>query len=1391
MAKRYFNWKLAVVLLIGFAVLGATAVSLRQWQRSQSTERGLEAGLDAYKQQKWEEAARNLGRYLAVNRDDVAALLKYAEAQLNIRPAEPNKVQQAIAAYRAVLRIDKSNSEAAMRLTEIYLGIGSPGEAELIAKRQLEANKDPELRRMLALALAGQRKFAEASVELKSIIADHPDRILAYETLGQLTEQRPENFSDPPAHWFNQAVENNPSSAWAHIIRASFHLRSEDQAEALADLEQAEKLDLSDPDIRLRLAMEFINVDVLDKAEEHLAAMQATKPMDQTLWQTWAQLALKSQSQTKMAEVAESGLKELSSQPWDFMPTATELFIRGGQLDRATECISKMRQKDLLPATVAFLEGLVAEQKGQTYEAVKSWRRAIELGNKSPQIRLALASVLSRSGDTQSALGELRSLVSERPNSFNARMALLRLLARTGNWAETADQARRAMQLSPENLEANLHYLRAQINLLAAQATAENAQSYQDIESQLAALEKATTDGAADVNLLQFQLAMQQSDFTRAETLLAELKKGHPSQSRIALSEAELFTAQEKTDEAISTLKQALKESPEAVELVSYFGILLLRQGNHEECEAVIKNALARIEQTNAQRELGLLLAQIYTQQGEQDKAYELLKTLTERLRNDIPLKRRLLACERVVSDPEKAQQIVNDIKALEGEDGWQWRYEQARVWFTGEDLHERYPQIISLLQENLLANPDDQASRALLAAAYDRAGKLQLAISTYREALSRSPDDLRIIIPAVAALYRAKEYDRADDILRHASQEKLYHPDLQLLQLQSHLRRGELGTASDILQDILRRDPNDHAACLSLALIKMRQNQFAEAEQLLAKLKAQEPNSLPVTYAQIQLNIRQGKAKEALRLCNEIVENLDNASAHILRARTYTTVGQTKQAAEDLERATTIEPNNIEVWIARSEFYRSMNRLDLAIADIEQALSLAPENVQIQKRAISMLLASSQRDSVDKGRAILYRALESNPEDIELRLSKARLLLAEGTAPAIQNAEQVLQNITEEHPAMAQAWVLLGEISLRQGLPARAVDAAMRGLVHQRNDKSLLLLKARAEAARSPALAIPTFKSLREIDPNDSDIAVRLAMTYIAADESKKAVDLLEKQLISCEDVPEHRRVNTALAVALYKYGDKENAQKKFDLLLQSAPDDPAPLFARVQLLTEDELWSQLNQNVTQWCQSNPEDVNTPITIAGRLAGFENKQAKEVAEDLLRGVLERDPNNLSAMSKFAMLLQVAGRNTESAKLYQKILELSPDNVIAMNNLAWIMCEEQNNYHEALELAQRGLKIAPQYVDLIDTRGVVYYRLGEFEKAIQDFTRCLELYPNRVSSAVASRFHLARAFVKLGQTNKAIQHLNEALNSYSRIGGLSAADLTEAQRLLEQIQGGG
>jgi tetratricopeptide (TPR) repeat protein len=1388
---RYFNWKLAAVLFISLFVLGVGAFALRQWHKNNQTQQGLIRGTKAYEEGRWQEAAEYLGRYLAVRRDDISVLHKYADAQLKIRPTKRNHVQQAIEAYRTILRVDKNNSEAITKLLDIYLRIG-PGEAELIARRQLETSSDPELRRMLALALMAQRKFTEAADTLSAVLQEHPDQVSAYEALGQLVEQRPQDFDEEPAYWFNKAVENNPTSALAYIIRAAFHRRHDEVPGALADLERAESGDLSDASVRLRLAEEFIQCGDLEKAETHLIAVQEAMPKDQGLWRIWAQYARRTQSEETMLKIAEDGLKVLSSQPWDFMPIAVDLYIQCGRFDDANDCIAKLDQKNISPVSVAFLRGSVAAQQGRLREAVRYWRQSLDAGNTSPQVRLALASALSRLGDVQSAMRHLRLLISERPDVAEAHLGLAELFARFGNWIKVAEHANRASELRPDDPEAVLLYLQAQIKLLLRNPASQGMEydpRVEAIEAQLAVL-KQGLGSPGDVMLLEFELALRQGHFAEAEVLANQLKQTEVPREKMILVDVEVLTAQNKMDQAIQRLDEAIEELPESIEMIRYNTILSDQEGHREKCEELLKRSLTRIEKPYAQRELGLLLARLYAQWDQPDKAYTLLLTLSQKLTDDVPIKRQLLLCEQMMNDPQRAQQLVDEIRSLEGEDGWQWRYEQARLWFAGEDFDDHHPEIVSLLQENMLANPNDQASRILLGRCYERAGDQQLALSMYREALRMAPDDLRVIIPTLAALFKAKEYDEAEKIMTRASQKRLSHPELRKWEFLDHIRRGELDSASGILQDLVRSDPNNQAASLSLALLRIQQNELDEASELLSRLKSQDPESLPVTAAQIQISIRRDNLSEALRLADEMVQKLDDSSAYILRARTCATLGRIERAVQDLERAAEMDPNNVQVWMAKSDFHRTMGQMEKAAADIRHALSLEPDNIDIQKRAVSLLFAFGEPDKMREAEILLDRALASNADDVELKLLKVRGLLAEQTEATINEAEQILEKITQDRPEVSEAWVLKGEIAIRRGQSGKAIDAALSGLTYQSNDRGLLLLKARAEAMRSPVLATPTLRGLYEMDPNDSRVAVFLANTYIEAGEPVKAVDLMAEQLTRCDDAS-RRQCQVTLAVALYKDGDKNRALKQLDTLLEAEPNDPGPLLTRARLLGDDRLWSEIQQEAVNWYEKHPQESRVLVAIANDVLAKDDGQAKETAEGILQTVLQKDPDCVEAMDALALLLlQAPGRADESARLYQRVLELRPNHVIAMNNLAWLLSEEQGKPQEALEWARKGLNINPEYADLLDTRGVTYYRLGEHEKAIQDFARCMRLYPTTAPAAVGTRFHLARAYARLEQHNDAIQQLKQALELQSRIGGLSPADLDEARHLLKQLQEG-
>jgi tetratricopeptide (TPR) repeat protein len=157
--------------------------------------------------------------------------------------------------------------------------------------------------------------------------------------------------------------------------------------------------------------------------------------------------------------------------------------------------------------------------------------------------------------------------------------------------------------------------------------------------------------------------------------------------------------------------------------------------------------------------------------------------------------------------------------------------------------------------------------------------------------------------------------------------------------------------------------------------------------------------------------------------------------------------------------------------------------------------------------------------------------------------------------------------------------------------------------------------------------------------------------------------------------------------------------------------------------------------------------------------------------------------------------MQRLGRTEEYIGFARKVLEQEPNDLVTLNNLAWSLCEDKRQYEEALALAERGLRIMPKYMDLIDTRGVILYRLNRLEKAAEDFSTCIDWYLADAPQVVSTRFHLARVYARTGRQSQAQEQLKQSLERQKQLQdpsrGLSPVDMAEANSLLEQLQKGG
>ena len=179
---------------------------------------------------------------------------------------------------------------------------------------------------------------------------------------------------------------------------------------------------------------------------------------------------------------------------------------------------------------------------------------------------------------------------------------------------------------------------------------------------------------------------------------------------------------------------------------------------------------------------------------------------------------------------------------------------------------------------------------------------------------------------------------------------------------------------------------------------------------------------------------------------------------------------------------------------------------------------------------------------------------------------------------------------------------------------------------------------------------------------------------------------------------------------------------------------------------------------------------------------------AMQTAEDILRLILQKEPENLIATNILAEVLLSRWQPDQAAVLFRNILTRQPNHTVAANNLAWILSDHQQKHQEALQLAQKALAIEPEYADLIDTRGVIYFHVGDHQQAVADFEKCLMLY-QRGSPALASvYFHLGRSLNALGKTTDAKTKLENALTLHQKNPSLSTKDLIDVKQLLADLE---
>jgi tetratricopeptide (TPR) repeat protein len=186
-------------------------------------------------------------------------------------------------------------------------------------------------------------------------------------------------------------------------------------------------------------------------------------------------------------------------------------------------------------------------------------------------------------------------------------------------------------------------------------------------------------------------------------------------------------------------------------------------------------------------------------------------------------------------------------------------------------------------------------------------------------------------------------------------------------------------------------------------------------------------------------------------------------------------------------------------------------------------------------------------------------------------------------------------------------------------------------------------------------------------------------------------------------------------------------------------------------------------------------------MSVQVKLAAGKLDQALRLADDLLKA----DPMNVDLMALKSTILGEMGKSDEALTTMAAALAIQPTAVSLNNNMGYILAVRGQRLDEAEKMLRLAVTVKPRETAYADSLAWVFYKQGRLRMAGRIFQRFLA-QPNTDDTGHGVIFdHAGDAYWRLGWRDKAIELWTRALE----IGRKVESPLREDRELLENTPG--
>ena len=579
----------------------------------------------------------------------------------------------------------------------------------------------------------------------------------------------------------------------------------------------------------------------------------------------------------------------------------------------------------------------------------------------------ALAGIDERT-KAQSLFTDLRRIVELDPNDLDARLKLVRIMVAGG----AADAASKILDVAKEGdrPSADLHALKAVIlaklsdpagALKEARRSMEIDANNVDAVAYVAAAKasEGDADGAlklldtlhpepqeeARITLEKVRILLRKGDLQKAEPLLRKLIAQDPNQPAYRNQLIQVLMTQRRFDDAEKELRAKSEANPTdskaRLELVRFLAAV-------KGAEAARAELDSRIKAGGDIFDYQIALAQLEAAEGKIDDATQLLRTVADSATTPARKASAQLNMAEIYlrkGNLAAAEPLISEILAADRRNIGALRLRASIKIDKGE-----IDSAIADLREALNDQPNSADLLMLLAAAYERGGKPELAERQYADALKSSNRDPAVALRYVAFLQRKGDLSHAEDVLVDVAGRNPGNVQVLSSLAQIRLSRKNWAGALALADAVGRLGDKTGLADQIRAAAFAGENKIDESVSAMENAHKAAPDSMGPVVALVSGYLKQGQPDKAMALLAEMNSKFPaNAQLLVLTGKALAAQNKDDDALKSFKAAVAEKPKDPVGYDALYEFYVRRKNLDAAMDLMQVGLRELPGNINFR----------------------------------------------------------------------------------------------------------------------------------------------------------------------------------------------------------------------------------------------------------------------------------------------------------------------------------------------------------------------------------------------------------------------------------------------------------